>query len=69
MTPPSASDAPLSPYWAFVVQLREGTALTPEGVQGRVEHITSGQATDFGSVVALLAFMEAVLTPPTAQPL
>ena len=56
--------APLSPHWAFVVQLREGTALTPEGVQGRVEHITSGQATDFGSLVALLAFMEHVLTPP-----
>jgi hypothetical protein len=50
--------APLLPHWAFVVQLREGTALTPEGVQERVEHITSGQAMDFGSLVALLEFME-----------
>ena len=24
------STAPLSPYWAFVVQLREGTSLTPQ---------------------------------------
>jgi hypothetical protein len=61
--------APLSPYWAFVVQLRQGTALTPQAIQGRVEHITSGRATDFGSLDALLAFMVQVLTPPTGQPL
>lgn len=60
--------APLSPHWAFVMQLREGTPLTPQGVQGRVEHITSGQVTDFGSVAELLAFMQAVLPPPVAQP-
>jgi hypothetical protein len=62
------SAAPLSPHWAFVVQLREGTPLTPQGIQGRIEHITSGQVIDFGSVAALLAFMQAVLTPPVAQP-
>jgi hypothetical protein len=60
--------APLSPHWAFVVQLREGTPLTPQGVQGRIEHITSGQVTDFGSLTELLAFMQAVLLPPVAQP-
>jgi hypothetical protein len=60
--------APLSPHWAFVVQLREGTSLTPQGLQGRVEHITSGQATDFRSLAALLAFMEAVLTALADQP-
>ena len=59
---------PLSPHWAFVVQLREGTALTPQDVQGRVEHITSGQATDFCSLAALLTFMEAVLTAPPEPP-
>ena len=64
-----ATSAPLSPHWAFVVQLREGTALTPQDVQGRVEHITSGQATDFGSLAALLAFMANVLTPPTEPPI
>ena len=54
-------DAPLSRHWAFVVQLREGTALTPEGLHGRVEHIESGQATHFSSVEDLLAFMARVL--------
>jgi hypothetical protein len=53
--------APLSPHWAFVVQLREGTALTPGGVQGRVEHIVSGQATLFTSLREVRAFMERVL--------
>ncbi|MGH8065948.1 MAG: hypothetical protein ACRERE_12110 [Candidatus Entotheonellia bacterium] len=60
--------APLSPHWAFVVQLREGTPLTSQGIQGRVEHITSGRATDFGSLAALLAFMHAVLSAPAARP-
>jgi hypothetical protein len=49
---------------AFVVQLQEGTELTPQGIQGRVEHVTSGQAAEFGSLTALLAFMATVLTPP-----
>jgi hypothetical protein len=53
-TPPQA---PLSPSWAFGVQLREGTALAPDALQGGVEHIASGQATLFGSVRELLAFM------------
>ena len=61
MTAPLSPDAPLSPHWAFVVQLREGTALTPEALHGRVEHIVSGQATHFSSVEDLLAFMERVL--------
>jgi hypothetical protein len=69
MSSTTPTTAPLSPHWAFVVQLREGTSLTSLDVQGRVEHITSGQATDFCSLAALLAFMENVLTPPTEQPL
>jgi hypothetical protein len=68
MTTLAPAAAPLSPHWAFVVQLREGTPLTPEGLQGRVEHITSGQVTDFGSLMALLAFIENVLTPPMVPP-
>jgi hypothetical protein len=65
---PPAAIAPLSPAWAFVVQLREGTPLTPEAIQGRVEHITSGQATNFCSLAALLAFMAQVLPPPAKRP-
>jgi hypothetical protein len=64
-TPPTT--APLSPHWAFVVQLREGTVLTPHAIQGCVEHITSGQAADFSSLAALLAFMATVLTPPAER--
>jgi hypothetical protein len=51
-----------------VVQLRQGTALTPQAIQGRVEHITSGQAADFSLLAALLAFMATVLTPPAERP-
>ena len=58
---PPPPDGPLSPHWAFVVQLREGTVLTPEALCGRVEHIVSGQATLFTSVEALWAFMTQVL--------
>ena len=61
-------DAPLSPHWAFVVQLREGTALTPQGVRGRVEHIVSGQATRFASLAELWAFMQRVLTSLDTAP-
>jgi hypothetical protein len=41
-TPPV--EAPLSPRWAFVVPLREVTALTAEALHGRVEPLVSGQA-------------------------
>jgi hypothetical protein len=46
-----------------VVQVRPGTALTPEALHGRVEHIVSGQATRFTSLAELWAFMVQVLTP------
>ena len=65
-TTPTA--APLSPHWAFVVQLREGTALTSQALQGRAEHISSGRVADFCSLDALLAFMVHVLTPLAEPP-
>jgi hypothetical protein len=58
------SIAPLSPHWSVVVQLRESTALTPQSVQGRVEHITSGRATNFCSLAALQTFIKTVPTLP-----
>lgn len=54
--------APLSPQWAFVVQLRKSTPLTPEALTGRVEHIVTGQATLFASLDDLLSFMQQVLS-------
>ena len=62
MPPLPPTDAPLAPHWVFVVQLRQGTALTPEALHGRVEHIVSGQATWITCLTELLAFMAQVLT-------
>ena len=61
MIPTLPPEAPLSPHWAFVVQLREGTSLSPAQLSGRVEHITSGQAALFASLAELGAFMAQVL--------
>ena len=60
-------DAPLSPHWAFVVQLRQGTALTPQGLHGRVEHIVSGRAVYFTGLEELGAFLAQVLAPGAPQ--
>jgi hypothetical protein len=43
------------------VQLRQNTALTLDGMQGRIEHIVSGQAATFSSLEEARAFMEQVL--------
>ena len=68
LSPPASVPAPLSPQWAFVVQLRQGTALTPEGMQGRIEHIVSGQATTFSCLEEARAFMEQVLAEVRQKP-
>ncbi len=67
MPVPSIVDAPLSPHWAFVVQLREGTGLMSEAVYGRVEHIVSGQAVLFSSLEEVHAFMARVVTEMKSQ--
>jgi hypothetical protein len=68
MLTPAIPEAPLSPHWAFVVQLREGTVLTPDALHGRIEHIVSGQATAFTGIEELRAFMAQVLAPGAPQP-
>ena len=68
MTTPPISTAPLAPHWAFVVQLRQGTALTPAALHGRVEHIVSGQASLFTSLEELRAFMVQVLSTLGPRP-
>ena len=60
--------APLSPHWAFVVQLRQGTTLTAAHLQGRIEHLVSGQATTFTSLEEARAFMARVLTDVQEKP-
>ncbi len=55
--------SPLLPHRAFVVQLRTEADVAEGRVEGRVEHVVSGQATHFASVEELLIFMAQVLTP------
>lgn len=53
--------APLSPYWAFVVQLCQGSGFTPNTLHGRVEHFVSRRATTFSALAELLTFMKCTL--------
>jgi hypothetical protein len=52
---------PLSSQRSFVVQFRADTGAQPAAFDGRVEHVTSGQATLFSSPEELLAFITRVL--------
>lgn len=61
MNKPPGDESPLSPYRAFVVQLREQADVEKGQWAGRVEHLTSGQAAHFQSVDELLAFVVRVL--------
>ena len=61
MVPPADNPAPLSVTRAFVVQFRAETVVEQGYLTGRVEHVVSGQATDFQSIETLLAFMARVL--------
>jgi hypothetical protein len=51
----------LSVYRAFVVQFDMHTNVAGGQVAGRVEHIVSGQATQFHSLQALLRFVDQLL--------
>jgi hypothetical protein len=48
---------------AFVVQIHAEADMAQGEVQGRVEHIVTGQATRFETVEALVRFIVQVLTP------
>ena len=59
--------APLSPHYAFVVQLATDTQIEEGRIHGRVEHVVSRHATHFTSLDALLAFMARVLREVAAR--
>ena len=61
MVPPADNPAPLSVTRAFVIQFRANTAIEQGHLAGRVEHVVSGQATDFQSLETLLTFIARVL--------
>ena len=52
---------PLLPEGAFVIQFRAGTDVGDHRVEGRVEHVVSGEATRFDSLDTLLAFLARML--------
>ena len=54
--------APLSVHRAFVVHFRLSTNITQGRIEGRVEHVVSGQSTHFDSLEELLAFVARVFT-------
>ena len=60
--------APLSVHWAFVVHFRLSTNIPQRRIEGRVEHVVSGQSTHFDSLEELLAFMARVLASVRAPP-
>jgi hypothetical protein len=55
------SDAPagqsLQPEYTFVVQLRGGPATSRQRLQGRVEHVVSGEVVRFRSTAELVEFL------------
>ena len=53
---------------AFVVQFRQQADVTRPRCEGRVEHLTSGQATHFSSWEHLRAFIEQVLRSVCEKP-
>jgi len=72
MEPALQHESPLSPQRAFVVQFHTDTALEQWHLEGRVEHIVSGQVGHFHSLDELLRFIAQVLAavrdPPHSTP-
>lgn len=62
MPPPQTGKAPLSVHRAFVVHFRLSTNIAHGRIEGRIEHVVSGQSTHFASLEELLAFVARVLT-------
>jgi hypothetical protein len=68
MSQQQAEKAPLSVQWAFVVHLRTSSNVARGPIEGRVEHVISGQSTHFDSLEELLAFIDRVLLKVRAPP-
>ena len=58
---PQDEESSLPPHRAFVVQLREHVNVERGEWVGRIEHVTSGQATRFHSLDELAAFVVRIL--------
>ena len=60
--------APISVHRAFVVHFRMSSNVARGPIEGRVEHVVSGQSTHFDSLEELLAFMGKVLAAGRSPP-
>ena len=61
MARPDDQSVQLSVYRAFVVQFDTRTNVARGQLAGRVEHVVSGQATQFHSLGSLLRFIDQLL--------
>jgi hypothetical protein len=64
-------DALLTPDGIFVLHLRSDSAPAGEHLVGRVEHLKSGESESFGSLAALLRFIDRYVSldlAPTCRP-
>jgi len=72
MKPALQHESPFSPQRAFVVQFHTDTILEQWRLEGRVEHVVSGQVGHFHSLEELLRFIAQVLAtvhdPPHSRP-
>ena len=65
----SETDVSLPADRAFVIQLRVDSEESESGYRGRVEHLASGQATDFAREEELWAFVANVLATEHSESL
>jgi hypothetical protein len=68
MSQQQAGKAPLSVHRAFVIHFRLSTDIAQGQIEGRVEHVVSGQSTHFDSLEELLAFVARMLASVRAPP-
>jgi hypothetical protein len=68
MSQQPAAKAPLSVHRAFVVYFRTDSNIDRGPIEGRVEHVLSGQSMHFESLEELLTFMARVLATVRAPP-
>ncbi len=67
MTQPHPEKAPLSVQRAFVVHFRTNSDIARDQIEGRVEHVVSGQLSHFASLEELLAFIARVFDQQAEQ--
>ena len=60
--PQQIGKTPLSVHRAFVVHFRTSSNVVCGPIEGRVEHVVSGQSIHFDSLEELLTFMARVLS-------